>query len=178
MKNTFKYMLLGCLMLIGILAQAQNKIGYFDINYVLPQMPEYKKAEADMNTYGKQVEQELKSKKEEFEKKYAAYMEAAQKGSLTPAIDEAKQRELQSLDQQYKDFQQSINRDMQQRRNGLLSPIYEKIEKNITEVAQASGFNHVLRAETCYVPVKANNISDSVLKKMGITPAVQPTGGR
>jgi outer membrane protein len=166
--NTYFWML--GFVLVAMTSQAQNKIGYFDINYVLPLMPEYKQAEANMDTYGKQVEQELKSKKNEFETKYKAYMDAAQKGELTEAIAQAKQAELQSLDRQYQEFQQTISQSVQERRTKLLAPIYEKIEKIIGEVAPANGYASIMRSESCYVPVKANNISDLVLKKMNITP--------
>ena len=169
-----KILALAFLYIFAQTIHAQSKIAYFDLNYAIVLLPEYKKAETEMEAYSKQLEAELKKKKEEFEFKYKDFSEAMQKGDVSETIAMAKREELQSLDKQYQTLQQSIPNDIETRKGKLLSPVYEKIEKTVQEVAQANTYTHVFRVESTYVPVKANNISDLVLKKLGITLPVTP----
>lgn len=148
---------------------AQQKIGHFDINYVLPQLPEYKKADTDLQTFTKLLREELENKQKEFEKKMAEYKEKA--SSWSNAILESKQRELQSLENQIKEFSEKAENDIQGQQAKLLQPIYEKIEKTMKEVALANTYTHIMRTDGTYIAPKANDISDLVLKKLGITPA-------
>lgn len=146
------------------------KIGYFDLQYVLAQMPEYKKAEEEMKTYSKQIEDEMKARQEEFQRKLEEYQKKMEAGDYTPAMQASKEKELQSLEQQFQRFQQTIQQDAQNQEAKLIAPIYEKIQNNINEVAKEAGYQFIIRAEACYTTVKADNISDRVLRKMGIVP--------
>lgn len=146
------------------------KISYFDINYVLPLLPKFKKAEEDMKVYTKQIKDEAESKQKEFETKYKDYQEKAK--TWDPAILKVKQEELQSLEKQINEFEQKAQEDVQAKQGELLSPIYEEIEKTVKEVAIAGGYTHIFRSETAAYGVKTANISDAVLKKLGVTPPV------
>ena len=152
-------------------AMAQNKVAYFDIAYVLPLMPETKKAETDIQAYAKQLEAEFTKNQKEFEFKYKDFAEAAKNPEgISQTILAAKQEELQSLQKQLQDFEQRINSDVQAKRDKMLVPIYDKIDATVKEVAKANAYTHVMNAESCYLPVKSSDISELVLKKLGITP--------
>ncbi|TAG85101.1 MAG: OmpH family outer membrane protein, partial [Bacteroidetes bacterium] len=128
------------------------KISYFDINYVLPLLPKFKKAEEDMKVYTKQIKDEAESKQKEFETKYKDYQEKAK--TWDPAILKVKQEELQSLEKQINEFEQKAQEDVQAKQGELLSPIYEEIEKTVKEVAIAGGYTHIFRSETAAYGVK------------------------
>ncbi|MDX2301869.1 MAG: OmpH family outer membrane protein [Microscillaceae bacterium] len=149
---------------------AQNKMGYFDLQKVLPQVPAYLAAQKEMETYGKQIEAEVKAKQDEFQKKLTDYQKGVQEKTLTPALAASKERELQSLQQQFQQFQQTVEVDAQNRELKLMTPIYEKIEAAITKVSEANSFKYVLKSEFIAGANKANDISNLVLKEMGITP--------
>ncbi len=152
-------------------ANAQSlKIAHFDVNYVLPLLPKFKKAEDDMKLYTKQIKDEAESKQKEFEAKYKVYQESAK--TWDPAILKVKQEELQSLERQIGEFEQKAQEDVQGKQGELLSPIYEEIEKTVKEVAVAGGYTHVFRTETAAYGTKTSNLSDAVLKKLGVTPPV------
>ncbi len=151
-------------------SQTQNKIGHFDLQYILPQLPEYKSAEAEMTVYAKQIQDELKSKQDEFQMKLKDYQTRSEAGTLSPALKASKERELQTLQQQFERFQQGVQQDAQGQEAKLMAPIYEKVQKALDEVAKEGNYTFVLRAEACYASPKTENISDRVLRKMGITP--------
>lgn len=157
-------------MLAYLPATAQNKIAYFDIGYVLPLLPEVKKAETDLEAYIKQLDAEYAKKQKEFETKYKDLEAAVKEGGLSETILVAKQEELQTLQKQLQEFEQRSSTDIQTRRDKALSPIYDKIEKAVQDVAKSNTYTHVMRAEVCYLPVKESDISEMVLKKLGVTP--------
>lgn len=159
-------------------AQAPLKIGYTDVQYVLAQMPESKQIESDLKAYNTQLEAQLKSKYAEYQSKVEAYQKG--EATMTDVVKADKQKELQSLQQSIQEFQRSAEQSLQQKQQTLLKPALDKLQKNIDAVADENGFTYVFNSDTGGSPLllhapESGNISDLVLKKMGITPgAVAP----
>ena len=154
-------------------AQAQQKIGFTSVEYVLSQMPESKQIESDLKTYGSQLEAQLKTKQTAFQTKLEAY----QKGgpSMTEIVRKDTEKELQTMQQGLQEFQQTAQQSMQQRQSTALRPVLDKIQKNIDAVADENGYAYILNSDSGGSPVllhgpKDGDVSDLVLKKMGITP--------
>jgi outer membrane protein len=175
----FRLTLAAALLTAGTLAatsaQAQTplKIGYTDVQYVLAQMPESKQIESDLKIYNTQLEAQLKSKYADYQAKGEAY----QKGSatMTDVVKADKEKELQGLQQSIQEFQQSAQQSLQQKQQTLLKPALDKLQKNIDLVADENGFTYVFNSDGGGSPLllhapKDGDISDLVLKKMGITP--------
>jgi outer membrane protein len=162
-------------------AQAPLKIGYTSVEYVLSQMPERKQIESDLKTYSAQLEAQLKSKQTDFDAKLKAYQAAA--ATMTDVVKRDKEKELQTLQQGLQEFSQTAQQSLQQKQQQLLSPVLDKIQKNIDLVANESGYSYVLNSDAGSSPIllhgpKEGDISDLILKKMGITPtAPEPTPG-
>ena len=154
-------------------AQAPLKIGYTDVQYVLAQMPESKQIESELKTYNTQLEAQLKSKYADYQAKGEAYQKAA--GTMTEVVKADKEKELQGLQQSIQEFQQSAQQSLQQKQQVLLKPALDKLQKNIDLVANENGFTYVFNSDGGGSPLllhapKEGDISDLVLKKMGITP--------
>ncbi len=156
-------------------AQAPLKIGYTSVEYVLSQMPESKQIESDLKAYGTQLEAQIKSKQTEYQTKLEAY----QKGgpTMTPVIKADKEKELTTLGQSIQEFGQSAQQSMQQKQQTLLRPVLDKIQKTIDAVAEENGYTYVLNSDSGSNPVllhgpKDGDVSEIILKKMGITPTV------
>jgi len=159
-------------------AQAPLKIGYTDVQYVLSQMPESKQIESDLKAYNSQLENQLKSKTSELETKYKAYQ--AGEATMTDVVKADKQKELQGMQQSIQEFQQSAQQSLQQKQSTLLKPALDKLQKNIDLVADENGFTYVFNSDGGGSPLllhapKDGDISDMVLKKMGITPGANAT---
>lgn len=169
MKYHFKSLFVALAMLIfaGSSAQAQ-KIGYIDLQELMQLMPEYKKANSDMEAFGKSLEDELKKMSDEFQKKVADY----QKGEKTmaEAIKDMKQKELQDMQGRIQEFQQSAQENIRKKETELLKPIIEKAKNAISQVAKESGYTYVFDSSTAgflYKP-DGDNVLASVKKKLGI----------
>lgn len=154
------------------LAQAPLKIGYTSVSYVLAQMPESKQIESQLKTYSGQLEAQLKTKYTEYQTKGEAYQKGA--ATMTDVVRADKEKELQNLQQSIQEFQRNADQSLQQRQQTLLKPALDKLQKAIDDVAKENGYTYVLNSDgdspvLLHGP-EDGNISDIVLKKMGITP--------
>lgn len=154
-------------------AQANLKIGFASVEYVLGQMPESKQIESELKTYNGQLEAQLKSKYAEYQTKLDAYQKGA--STMTPVIKADKEKELTSLQQSIQEFQQSAQQSLQQKQQTLLKPVLDKIQKTIDAVADENAYTYILNSDSGSNPIllhgpKEGDVSDLILKKMGITP--------
>ena len=165
----------GMLTSAAVQAQAPLKIAYTSVQYVLSQMPESKQIESELKTYNTQLETQLKSKYAEYQTKGEAYKGGA--ATMTDVVRADKEKELTNLQQSIQEFQRSAEQSLQQKQQSLLKPALEKLQKNIDAVAEENGFTYVLNSDgesplLLHGP-KDGDISDLILKKMGITPSAR-----
>lgn len=159
----------------GVFAQTTpQKIGYADTEYIFSQMPQYRQIESDLKTHGQQLEAQLKAKYTEYETKRKAY--EASFATMVDAVKKDKEAELVGLEQGIQKFQQEAQASLQKKQADLMEPIISKIGNAIAEVAKENGFSFIINPQLgpnsdilLYTDEKYN-ISDLVLKKMGITP--------
>ncbi|WP_253805672.1 OmpH family outer membrane protein [Hymenobacter taeanensis] len=151
---------------------APLKIGYTSVEYVLSQMPESKQIESQLKDYSTQLKNQLDAKAAEFRTKGEAYQKGA--ATMTDVVRTDKERELQNMQQSIQEFQQNAENSLQQKQQALLKPALDKLQKNIDAVAEENGFTYILNSDGAS-PVllhgpKEGDVSDLILKKMGITP--------
>ncbi|MCR5887732.1 OmpH family outer membrane protein [Hymenobacter sp. J193] len=154
---------------------APQKIGYTNVDYVLSQMPESKQIESQLKDYSTQLENQLKAKYQEYQTKGEAYQKGA--ATMSDVVKADKEKELQNLQQSIQEFQRNAETSVQQKQQTLLKPVLDKLQKNIDAVAEENGYAYVLNSDAGYgtTPIllhgpKDGDISELVLKKMGITP--------
>lgn len=178
MKRKLIYVVVALLLAVpAVHAQsaAGFKIGYVDVDYVLSQMPEAKTIEADLKSYEKQLGTQLQNKIQEFQTKAKDFQDNA--ASMIPEVRADRQAELQEMQASIQEFQQRAEYTMQQKRLELLDPVYAKIQTAIDAVAKEGDFDYVLSPKVGGLPVvlyvkdqDRDDISDAVLKNLGVTP--------
>lgn len=159
-------------------AQAQEKplkIGYTNVDYLVASVPESKQIEAELKTYKDQLDKQLETKVKEFREKYEAYEKGA--SMMTDVIRADKEKELQDMNGQIEAFQRNAEQSLQEKQQKLMKPVLEKIQKAIDDVALENNYTYVFSSDGAMgqVPIILHgpdnlNISDLVLKKMGVTP--------
>lgn len=169
MKNMLKSMvaLFAVLILAGSSANAQ-KFGYVDLQELMQLMPEYKKANTDMEAFGKSLEDELKKLSDEFQKKVADYQKVEK--TLNEAIRDLKQKELQDMQSRIQEFQQAAQENIRKKEAELLKPIIEKAKNAISQVAKEGAYSYIFDSSVAgflYKP-DGDNVLGSVKKKLGI----------
>lgn len=168
-----RILLSAALSIIGLGLMAQLKIGYTNADYILSLMPEAKQIESDLTAYETQLQNQLKSKYEEFQAKATDYQQNG--ATMIDAVRADKEQELQNMQQEIQSFEQQAQQSLANKRNQLVGPAYEKIGTAIEQVAEENGYTHIFSSGSPGFSVllyarEEDNVSDLVLKKLGIDP--------
>ncbi|MFW5726452.1 MAG: OmpH family outer membrane protein [bacterium] len=139
-------------------------------------MPETKQIQSELQAYQRQLSNKINATAQGLQQQFAQYQQEAQ--NMTEQARQEKEEELQALQQQIQQDQQQAQLSLQRKEQELLAPVYDKIQLNIDKVAEQEGFTHILSSDVAgnaillYVKNSEEaDISDEVLKTMGITPA-------
>ena len=94
---------------MGVAAQTL-KFGHVTSNEIIMAMPEFTKAQTDLQALEKKYTDEIKRTNDEFNKKYQEFQQAMAKDSLPQNIAERRQKELQDMMQRQEQLQrQKVN---------------------------------------------------------------------
>ena len=150
---------------MGVFAQ-NLKFGHINAQEIVSAMPEFAKAQSDIEALDKQLTSELQRTQEEFNKKYQEFQQAIAKDS--PAnIAERRQIELQDMMQRQEQFQQEAQQQMQKAQADAMAPIYKKLDDAIKAVGAAEGVIYIF--DLARTPVAYVNESQSI----NLTPKVK-----
>lgn len=144
---------------MGVFAQ-NLKFGHINAQEIVSAMPEFAKAQSDIEALDKQLTSELQRTQEEFNKKYQEFQQAIAKDSLPANIAERRQKELQDMMQRQEQFQQEAQQQMQKAQNEAMVPIYKKLDDAIKAVGAAEGVIYIF--DLARTPVAYVNESQSV----------------
>ena len=122
---------------MGVFAQ-NLKFGHINAQEIITVMPEFTKAQNDIQTLEKQLTAELQRTQEEFNKKYQEFQQAIAKDSLPANIAERRQKELQDMMQRQEQFQQDAQQQMQKAQTDAMAPIYKKLDDAIKDLLSLS----------------------------------------
>ena len=158
----------------AVQANAQNKIGYISLQELVANMPEYKKAQGDMQEYQKALVQQGNDYQQAFIDKQKTYI--ADSIKLSNAAKEVKRKELNDLYVKWTNFvQQEAQQMMNQHEQELLAPIQDKAVTTSQAVAKENGYAYILPKEQLIAFPSADDILPLVYKKLNITPAKDAT---
>lgn len=162
------------LMLMPFYIQAQNnqKIGHADWEYIFSHMPEFKQIENELKTYELQLQNQLKSKSQELEAKYASYQSLP--ANTPETIRKDKESELAYLQDNLEKFRRDAQTSIQQKQNELVTPVFTKVGQAIEAVATENGYSYIINpqmmggGDVLLFTDQKYNISNLVLKKLGV----------
>ena len=158
------------LLLIAPMSVFAQKFAHFKSMDIIPVMPEYAKAQTDIQALQKQYEDEIKRASDEFNKKFAEYQQ--EQKTLPQNIQERRQKELQELSDKGMQFQQDAQQQLQKAYADMMEPIYKKIEDAIKAVGQEGGYTYIFdlnRTEIPYVnEAQSTDVTAAVKAKVGI----------
>ncbi|MBV8325801.1 OmpH family outer membrane protein [Chryseobacterium sp.] len=156
MKN-FKVAFTFVLFLFFGLSNAQ-KIGVVDTDYILNKLPQYKEAEARLNSQIDTWQSELQNLQSEYERKKAAF--ESEKVLLIGDQLKLREKEVVDLDKNIKtttSLRFGANGEITKLRTNLVQPFQDQIWNAIKTMSEKNGLGIVLD--------KSNNISVIFLQK-------------
>jgi outer membrane protein len=161
------------ILLLGLtnFASAQ-RYAYVDSQYILDKVPEYAKAQEELDRLSEEWLKEVESKFALVEQKRQEY--EAEKILLPEEIKVQRLKEIKKLEGEAMELQKQrfgVGGDLFMKREELVKPIQDQIYNAIQSIASERNFAFVFdkanQSNLLYADQKYN-ISDQVLRKMGI----------
>lgn len=158
---------IACLIFLSASSFAQ-KFGYINSQELLSLMPEAKKADSSLQAFAKSYQDQIETMIKEYQKKGQEYQ--AQEKTMSDAVKEVKMRDLQKLEENIQQTQQSAQEKVAKKKEDLFTPILEKADKAIKDVAKANGYDYVFDASAgaMLYAKETDNILSLVKTKLGI----------
>ena len=153
------------LLLIAPMSVFAQKFGHVKFAEILTVMPEYTKAQTDIQAQQKQYEDEMKRASAELTKKFTEYQQ--EQANLPKNIQERRQKELQELNEKGMQFQADAQQQLQKAYAEMMEPIYKKIDDAIKAVGQEGGYVYIFDLNRTDIPFVNESLSTDV------TPAVK-----
>lgn len=143
---------------------------------IIPVMPEYTKAQTDIQALQKQYEDEIKRASDEFNKKFAEYQQ--EQKTLPQNIQERRQKELQELSDKGMQFQQDAQQQLQKAYADMMEPIYKKLEDAVKAIGAAGGYTYVFDLNRTDIPyindTMSKDVTNDIKTKLGISLTAVP----
>jgi outer membrane protein len=158
------------LMLVLPMSVFAQKFGHIKTQEILTAMPEYTKAQTDIQTLQKQYDDDMKRVADELQKKFAAYQQ--EQANLPKNIQERRQKELQELNDRGMQMQQDAQQELQQSWMQMLEPIAKKIDDAIKAVGQEGGYVYIFDLNATQIPfvneTLSTDVTSAVKAKLGL----------
>ena len=161
--------LIAILFLMAPLAIFAQKVGHLNSAEIIQAMPEYTKAQTELQELEKQCTNELQMMEQELAKKSEAYEK--EKATLPANIQQRRETELQELYTRMQQYYQQSQQDLQQASQEKMAALTEKITKAIKEVGVAGGYVYIfdLASGIPYISeTLSTDVTAAVKSKLGI----------
>ena len=124
-------------------AMFAQKFGHLNSGNLLTQLPEVKQADETLASYQKELINKGEQMAKTLETKIQAYVQDAQSGKLAPVEQQKQEATLEKERQAILSYEQEVIQKVEQKRQELLAPVVEKVNKAIQEVGKENGYTMI-----------------------------------
>ncbi len=148
-----------------------QKYAYIDSEYIMENIPEYKDAQAEINTLSKEWQKEIEKKFKEIDNLYKSFQ--AEAVLLPEEVKKKRENEIIASEKDAKDLQKKRfgkDGDLYKKRQDLVRPIQDKVYNAIEKRAQDKNYIFVFDKAGSLTIMYANSkydISDDILDDLG-----------
>jgi len=161
MKHLSKILLV-LFVLVSSTGFAQNlKFGHINSQELISLMPDRDSALVKLEKYATDLDETLQEMKSEFQTKLNTYQQ--RQATWTAAVLEARQKELQEIDQRISQYQQTAQQEYQQMQQLLFAPVLQKANETITNIGKQRGLIYIFDTSTGAIPFINNELSEDIL---------------
>ena len=166
MKKAIK-LTLAVALVMGSTTLFAQKFGRINTQEIIMSMPETKAMQTNMETYAKELQDNIETMNvQDFQKNF---------NTLSDALKEMKQKELEDMRNRTQEFQERAQQEYQKKQNELLAPIIDKAKAAIDKVSAANAYTVVFDTSTgslaYFDEATLTDIAPQVKKELGITDA-------
>lgn len=166
MKSLLKITCLLALFAASAVTMQAQKFGYVNSAAILAEMPEVKQADANLEALQKQLQKKGQGMLEQLQLDYTALQKRVQGGEMSPKEQETEAQKLQAREQEIGQFEQDMRKQVSDKREELLGPIYEKVNQAIKDVAKENDFQFIFDQNVLLFAEESQNVNDLVKAKL------------
>jgi outer membrane protein len=133
------------LVLCVLPASAQVKIGYFNSDAVMKQLPDAQDAQKQLDQLVADWQQDINKMQDDWKKKFDDYDK--RKLIMTDQRRAEAERELRELDQKIVDYRNQKfgqNGELFNKQNELMKPVQDRVFKAVQDVAKEENYDYIL----------------------------------
>jgi outer membrane protein len=145
-----------------------QKFGYINSAELLKVMPEAKKAEASLNAYVRNLENQFGSLQTDYQKRIAEFQ--SQENTMADAVKQSRIKAIGELEQRLQQSQMAGQQQIAAKREALFKPILDKAEKAIKAVGKENKYDYIFDTSTgsFIYSDESHNVMPLVKAKLGI----------
>jgi outer membrane protein len=153
---------------LAFTAFSQIKLGHINSAELMRLMPELAEAEQQLQAYNRDLEAQSRTMMTELENMYNEFQANQQQWS--ELIRSTRVRAIQDLESRIQDFRQNAERDFEQERDKLFTPIIEKAREASEAVAKEQTYSYIFDTSggTLLFANDSDNVLELVKKKMNL----------
>ncbi len=150
-------------------AQAQ-KFGYTNSQAILMEMPDVQRADAKLEALQKQLQKKGQQMLEDYQTKRADLERRYQEGTLSQVQADAEMKTMMAEEQKIMKYEQDMMAQLASKREELIKPILENVQKAIDDVAAEQGFQYIFDTSTGVLlyAKPEDDITPAVKTKLGM----------
>lgn len=159
-----------------------QKYAYVDSKYILENMPEYAKAQKQLDDLSASWQKEVERMYKEIDEMYKSYQN--EQVLLTDEMKKKREEEITNREKQVKEYQKSkfgYEGELFKKREELVKPIQDRVYEAIQKMAQSKGYDFVFDKSVSGSPILYSNPaldkSNDILRDLGITPGSKKNTG-
>ena len=171
MRHFLSVITISLLLFVGASASAQTlKFGHIDFQALITAMPERDVAQKAMAKMQTDLESQLSVMQKEYQTKGQEYVALVKQPNVTDAIRQAKEADIQSLQERITTFQQQAQENLQKEESKQFQPVVEKARKAIGEVAKEQGMLYVFEVNSVlyFNTAQSTDMMPLVKTKLGL----------
>lgn len=148
-------------------AQKSIKLGHFNSADLIQKMPEGDSAQVELKKHMEELQSEADAMQKEYQRLITEYQ--AKEAQLSDLLKQSKQKEIQSVEERFREFQQNAELDLQKKREALMTKITDRIKSAVTEIAKEQKFTYIFESTgILWYAEESEDISFLILKKLNI----------
>ena len=142
MKSVLKLITAAFLTLAPLSASSQSNVAHINVQQLISEMPEVIAAQNELAKLEKDYTTQIDNAFKEFQTKAQSY--SADAANQTDVTNQARQKELESMQTNLQEFRDSAAQELQKKQMDLMTPLLETARDAITKVGKEQGYNYVI----------------------------------
>ncbi len=172
-----KMLLIAAIIMGAVFSAEAQRFAYVNTDYILDNIPDYKKAQDQIDKVTQEWRAEVDKKQKEVDDLYRAFQN--EQYLLTEEQKKTRIAEIEAKEKAIKDFQKAkfgFEGELFQKRQELIKPIQDKVYEAIEKYARERGYDFIFDKSSSTTILWANpenDKSDEIIKKLGFTPTTK-----